>query len=131
MVTYKIAVGKKEGRNQQDQERQPARKMIHLRNQRRGQLLHAGQQPADPPDFVAEVKNKAHDAVKNSFPLPAARLARFRMAFSTSLGSARTDHRSAASDVRWSWLSAKFVIWRNIAADLDLLRGANRQVCRI
>jgi hypothetical protein len=45
------APGQQKRRCGQDQEGQSARKPVHLRDKRRGQVFHPGQKPADPADF--------------------------------------------------------------------------------
>ena len=50
-VPDEIAPGQEQGCNKQNEEGQPTGKMIHLRDERRRQLLNAGQKAANAPDF--------------------------------------------------------------------------------
>ncbi len=50
-VLHEGAEGQQQARDQQDQQAQPAREMVHLPDQRRGQGFHPRQQPANAADF--------------------------------------------------------------------------------
>jgi hypothetical protein len=50
-VVHEVAVHEQQRGHEQDQERQPAREVIHLRHERRGELLDAFEQAADAADL--------------------------------------------------------------------------------
>ena len=60
VVAHVVAVDEEQASNDEDQECEPPREMIHLLHERRGDLLHVGEKPADPADFRRPPRGDNH-----------------------------------------------------------------------
>ncbi len=65
LMPDEIAIGEQQARGEKDQERQPPREVVELRDERRRQLLHIRQQPADAPDF-RRLAGRHHEAARRA-----------------------------------------------------------------